>query len=195
MQIVDHTLLSYRGVYRHGDTAWTLPDPADLESLYTFLRMDYPRFFKMDPLAMLGAVLSQELAAGKTWDARTGIVVGNKHSSYRADIRHLENMKQQVPGPANFTYTLPNIALGEMAIRFGWKGETAVWVSEQPDFIRMEQLLRSNMELTGATDMLAGWMDAGPEGTAGFLCHVTAGGISSGGFAEAAGRCYKLLFL
>mgnify|MGYP001021337202 CR=1 FL=1 len=100
------------------------------------LRIDYPKFYKMDVLGKLGIVgahvLLKDFDFNKYQPEEVGIVLSNRNSSLEADINYFETAKT-FPSPALFVYTLPNIVIGEISIRYKFKGENAFFVSEDFD--------------------------------------------------------------
>ena len=96
-----------------------------LASLYKQQIGDYPKFYKMDPLARLGFVASELLLQSVDEEhfverEDRAIVLVNKSASKAADSRYEEKIQTGVnyfPSPADFVYTLPNIVTGEIAIR------------------------------------------------------------------------------
>ena len=124
------------------------------------LELTYPKFYKMDKLCKLGFLAVEYLLAGNPScrpDESTAIVLCNSSGSLDSDLAHLQNAEQ--PSPAVFVYTLPNIMIGEIAIRHGIKGETAFFICEHDDDTIAQQyaavLLANNM----ASSCITGWVD------------------------------------
>jgi hypothetical protein len=69
------------------------------------------------------------------------------------------NSFEKIPSPAVFVYTLPNIVIGEISIRFGFKGENRLYLcnsfSKEELFERVN-LLKSNMDFKNC---LCGFID------------------------------------
>lgn len=179
MKIRQFSLINRKGDFFLGqELLVNHTDSSSLDHIYKILALDYPRFFKMDPLAKLGFLLTEKLMAyGQEDPYQTGITAWNEHSSYHADIKHLNNIATHYPGPGNFVYTLPNIALGEMAIRNKIFGETAFFISPKFDPEIIIQTLETSFLFNGHQRILAGWIEAGPSGTAGFFMDVIPSGI------------------
>ena len=107
-----------------------------LDTAYRELAMDYPKFFKMDKLSKLGMLAADVLLRdsglpGNYAPEKTGIVLANANASLDADVKYMESVRA-IPSPALFVYTLPNIVIGEISIRYGFKGENAFFI--QPAF-------------------------------------------------------------
>ncbi|MBW6481807.1 MAG: 3-oxoacyl-ACP synthase [Vicingaceae bacterium] len=133
------------------------------KQLYNYLEMDYPKFFKMDRLsktAFLGAELikNNNLALLNYKDDEVGLLFSNPISSAETDLNFLKSYQNGgMPSPALFVYTLPNILLGEIAIRNKWYGESVFTVSENFDAAYF--LSYCNMLLNKCQEaVLCGWI-------------------------------------
>ncbi len=138
-------------VYKHQ------ADPSEfLKSAFRNLNAPYPKFFKMDNLSKLAFVaveyLLKEIQLTEEYlPEEIGIILQNSSSSLETDEKHQESISDRqnyFPSPSVFVYTLPNIMVGEMAIKHKFKGENAVIVSENPDpdqiFLFVSDLLGNN---------------------------------------------------
>ena len=125
------------------------------KSLYKFLDIKYPKFYKMDILSKYGFLASEILISNsKTLkyykDDEVALLFANSNSSTLTDLKYQNTIseKQVSPSPALFVYTLPNILLGEIAIRNKWYGENMFFVLEEFDIkfltLYAETLLSSN---------------------------------------------------
>jgi hypothetical protein len=104
-----------------------------LINAYTFIKADYPKFYKMDNLSKLGWLAAEVLLKGSTLlkeysSESIALVLSNAHSSLDTDVRYNESAKT-LASPALFVYTLPNIVAGEICIRHKIKGENAFFIS------------------------------------------------------------------
>ncbi len=115
-------------------TGRDMPAADFLEEAYRRLEIGYSKFFKMDRLSKLG-ILAAEVLLAQGFDMtkyapeHIGVVLGNTNASLDADIRYYESVKN-IPSPALFVYTLPNIVIGEISIRHQLKGENAFFIAE-----------------------------------------------------------------
>lgn len=125
---------------------------------------DYPKFYKMDSLSRLGFVASELLlhAEGMTDCSDRAVIMFNRTSTIETDRKYIGQISDPdnfYPSPSLFIYTLPNIVTGEIAIRNGWHGETAMYVVPS----RNESMELEIIETTGrhswAGSILAGWID------------------------------------
>lgn len=102
------------------------------------------KFSKMDDLCKLAYVASCELLAGRRPDCpaeRIGVVLANRSASLDSDMRHqavIDADDGSGASPAVFVYTLPNIMLGQIAIKHGLKGESTFFAfpDKNRNFIR-----------------------------------------------------------
>src|SRR5205085_1455803 len=101
-------------------------DPAAfLKASYKHFQLNYPKFYKMDKLCQLAFLTSELLLKdNKITDKYSkediSIVIENSSSSLEIDTEHqttISDSTNYFPSPAVFVYTLPNILIGEIAIR------------------------------------------------------------------------------
>ena len=110
------------------------PTAEELVELYRKEVGDYPKFFKMDPLARLGFVAS-EMLLKECPKADYGVLLFNRSSSMADDMAFqatIQSHSEWFPSPALFVYTLPNIVTGEIAIRNHFQTETNFMVLDSP---------------------------------------------------------------
>lgn len=138
----------------------------DLEEIYRTRLESYPKFHKMDALSKLLYVAS-ELLLRETPDAKpSAAVIFNGTSSILQDRRHISAAMGGdgfFPSPSVFLYTLPNVAVGEIAIRNGIKGETSLYILRDRDPELMESIVEAS--LPAGTTALTGWVDYGSDTT------------------------------
>ncbi len=140
-----------------------LPVADLLEAAYKHFAVDYPKFYKMDRLAQLGFLAAERLVSGRqlsnTYGTdQVGIVFSNASASLDADLDYSETMKN-IPSPAQFVYTLPNIVIGEISIRHGFKGENAFFVSEIFDPEWMCFFVHDLFERRKLKACICGWVE------------------------------------
>src|SRR6185437_1515409 len=115
--------------------------PAFFLSIYQHFNIVYPKFYKMDNLSKLGWLTTEILLKDEIeiyLPEETGVVLSNADSSLDTDLKYFETVKD-IPSPALFVYTLPNILIGEICIRNNFKGENAFFIADQFDSGTMEQ--------------------------------------------------------
>ncbi len=167
-------------VYRNGELIFTAGAPAPaagdfgaassaaapadfLSAVYRHFDLQYPKFFKMDPLSRLGWITT-ELLLGPGWDTTIyrpediAIVLSNAHSSLDTDYRYNDTIRD-IPSPSVFVYTLPNIMIGEISIRHDIKGESAFFLSSSFDPILLAGYTSLLLQQGIAGAAIVGWVD------------------------------------
>lgn len=144
------------------------------KQLYTHLGLDYSKFYKMDRLAQLGFLATEGIKTTSSTvseykDDEVALLFGNSESSADTDERFENSYKVDgVPSPSLFVYTLPNIVLGEIAIRNKWYGENMFFVFPKFNpsfFVEYTKILIRK----GAKAVLAGWVSLSEESVDTFL--------------------------
>jgi hypothetical protein len=158
--IIRNRTILLNGTIVFSDTTGTLA--SFLENAYVSLKIDYPKFYKMDNLSRLG-FLAAELLIGQSRilvehpPESIALVLSNASASLDTDIRY-ETAAVNGPSPALFVYTLSNIVAGEICIRHKIKGENAFFITKNFD----PALLTFYMDTLfaqGANACLAGWVE------------------------------------
>lgn len=164
--ITSSCIISANTVYKNGKPGFQQPGlnaAGFLDELYQHQQLAYPKFHKMDHLSKLGVLATDILLKDnpdqqKYSDDETGIVLSNTHGSLDVDLKYERTMKAGA-SPALFVYTLPNVVIGEIAIRHKFKGENAFFVfkSFNGNFIAeyVNGLFDSKLIKRG----ICGWMD------------------------------------
>ena len=134
-----------------------------LLSAYRHFKIDYPKFYKMDHLSKLGFLAAEVLITDnfkrEEYKAgQLGIVFANANASLDADINYWESVKN-IPSPALFVYTLPNIVIGEICIRNNFKGENAFFVQPVFDAEFLQFYVSDLMEKYKLEVCICGWVD------------------------------------
>lgn len=133
-----------------------------LKEAYETLDNQYAKFYKMDALSKLGIitthVLLKDVDLPSIHSEEVGIVLSNTNASIEADVNYYEASKN-FPSPALFVYTLPNIVIGEISIRYKLKGENAFFVSEAFDAKFLEFYVTDLMQQRGIKTCICGWLD------------------------------------
>lgn len=133
-----------------------------LSEVYHSLKIDYPKFYKMDNLSKLGFLAAEVLLKDEEINIykpeETGIVLTNSYSSLDADVKYFETTKT-FASPGLFVYTLPNIVMGEICIRHHFKGENAFFVFEKFDAGFLEKYVAGLMKENKIQLCICGWVD------------------------------------
>lgn len=131
---------------------------AFLKAVYNFLKIDYPKFHKMDELSKLGIIGAEILFKDNKPALATALVFSNAASSLETDRKFGHSM-DSFASPSDFVYTLPNIVLGEISIKFKLQGENAFFISEDFDADLLKDYTQVLLESKKAPGALCGWLD------------------------------------
>lgn len=150
----------------NGDIALANDASADfgefMKQIYHFYKLSYLKFFKMDALSKLGFIASKALLADddstRFEPEEKAIVIANRSSSLNTDIKYNESIKD-IPSPAVFVYTLPNILQGEISIHHNLKGENAFFVQEKPDVPFLANYVNILFKTTNTKKVMTGWVE------------------------------------
>jgi 3-oxoacyl-(acyl-carrier-protein) synthase len=123
---------------------------------YKNMEINYPKFYKMDDLSKLAFItfeyLVKDIHDFENLDKKKlALVFGNTVSSLDTDIKHQQSINDSgnyFPSPAIFVYTLPNIMLGEIAIRHKIQGETVCFVGEKTEPEHLKDYVQLLSEIT-----------------------------------------------
>lgn len=137
-----------------------------LSETYKALGVSYPKFHKMDAQCKLGFLCTEFALKGtdfltETDLSKTAIVLSNAASSLETDRIHqhsIDDKSNYFPSPAVFVYTLPNITIGELAIKHKITGENAFFVSEQLDADLLANYTESLIQ-SGTEAAIVGWVE------------------------------------
>jgi len=137
------------------------------EELYKSLQCNYPKFFKMDKLCKWAWVATEYLLSANDLRYREmdknkiALALTTSYGCLDVDKRYYESIS--IASPSLFVYTLPNIMLGEICIRHGFKGEQVCMMRDQFDapelhFIADDLLREKEMDAC-----LCGWVNVTPD--------------------------------
>lgn len=140
--------------------------PDFIKEAYKFIGMSYPKFFKMDNLSKLGVATAEFIfdfeKKPDISGEKTGIVLMNSSSSLDTDKIYQKTISSKTdyfPSPAVFVYTLPNIVIGEICIKYKITGENIFFVSETFDSAFLYFYVSDLIEKQGLNSILLGWVD------------------------------------
>jgi len=156
-------------LFRDGECLYTGDSATFLTDVYERLDLNYPKFYKMDRLSkavFLGSeYLLQDFATDSIPDFKKGIILQNHSSSLDTDEKYQESLAS-IPSPSLFVYTLPNICMGEIAIRHHFKGENTFFITAEFDPNKLNQyvaiLFKENfldLAISGYAEVRNGKMD------------------------------------
>ena len=164
--ITSSCLISKHSVYKNGEILFANKDAEVndfLISVYKNFNLNYSRFYKMDRLSKLGWLASEILLKDSFRKEiyrpeDIGLVLSNANSSLDTDQKYMASI-HDIPSPALFVYTLPNIVTGEICIRNNFKGENAFFLfnSFNADFI--ENYVADLLENEIMEACICGWVE------------------------------------
>lgn len=136
-----------------------------LKQLYHYLKLNYPKFFKMDNLSKLGLLSAELIRNESLWltdlaDDAIAIVLQTETGCLDADLEHQKNVNRHAASPAVFVYTLSNIAIGEIAIKNKWFGESICLIGKDNDVADLISYSKSLILNNKAECVIAGTIDS-----------------------------------
>jgi len=152
----------------------------NLRALYKSEDLKYSKFYKMDHLSRL-AYLSSELLfkdlelSSDTFNEMC-IFLTNSTASLDTDSAHQKSISSNEnyqPSPSVFVYTLTNIMMGEIAIRYKIKGENYCLIFNKFDAEFMHEYSDMLFEFYGVNHLLIGWVDVLKNDYKSFLAYVS----------------------
>ena len=153
----------------NGETIFNEPLSSDefIKGLYRHLKIGYPKFFKMDRLSRLAflaaeLVLKDKNVNDKYQSEKIGVYIANRASSLDTDRLHQDSIKDRqnyFPSPAIFVYTLPNITIGEIAIKHKLKGPNTFFIFDKFEPRFFTNYISDQFELNKIDAGLFGWVE------------------------------------
>ena len=167
-QIVSWCRIKNNKIVLNEETVYTNEGVLDdfLKAAYKNQETKYPKFFKMDRLSKLAFLAadillkSQRVRAEQEEDI--ALVFANKASSLDTDRKHQESIQDRTeyyPSPAVFVYTLPNICLGEISIKYKLYSENSFFIFERFNADRLYTYTTDLLVNNKAAKVLCGWVD------------------------------------
>lgn len=138
-----------------------------LKDYYKSEQISYPKFYKMDEQCKLAFIATEVLLRNFVRedykDEEIAMVFANSESTLATDMSFWESTFT-ISSPGLFVYTLPNIMMGEIAIRNKIKGENIFFISEEYDAKLLYQQTELAFLNTSAQIALVGWVNYQNEG-------------------------------
>ncbi|MGY0391035.1 3-oxoacyl-ACP synthase [Bizionia sp. KMM 8389] len=162
----------------------------DSEDFSTFIKnayraeeTKYPKFFKMDNLSKLAFLAADILLKNQPLESdkenNIAIVFSNKASSLDTDRAHQEAIQDTdnyFPSPAVFVYTLPNICIGEISIKYKLFSENSFFIFENFNPEHLATYTNSLLDTNKAEKVLCGWVEYENDNYEAFLYLVSKNG-------------------
>lgn len=144
------------------------------KQVYRHFGLDYAKFYKMSPLSKLGFLAAELLLRGMdlagTDPGKVSVILANSSSSLHTDTNYQESVEIK-PSPAIFVYTLPNIVIGEICIRHGFKGEGLFFIQKEYDRDFIFAMAEEQLKKEQGSFCLAGWVEVDMDG--GYLAELS----------------------
>ncbi|MET7000841.1 hypothetical protein [Chitinophaga defluvii] len=164
--ITGSCIIREHGVTLNGQRIWEANTDMELQEFlrsgYDRFSGQYPKFHKMDALSKLGWLAAEVLLQTSDMTSyapeEVGLVLSNRSASLDTDLRYYDTVKE-FASPALFVYTLPNIVIGEICIRHGFKGEHTFFVSDSFNAAFMTAYVQQLLATTPLQACLCGWVE------------------------------------
>ncbi len=147
-----------------GDTHLHNSDELDFRGFTKFIykhhKLQYPKFFKMDEHSRLGFLAANLLLGTELHfnNEQTALLLMNAESTLLTDMQYQESINN-IPSPALFVYTLPNIVMGEIAIKYNLKGENIFLVEPSFDAQKLHDQVTLLFDTTQTQSCITGWVN------------------------------------
>ena len=139
---------------------------AAITEFYRSLKVDYPKFFKMDGLSKLGFLASEMIFRDDenrfVPNESTAVICFNRSSSLDVDMQYqatISDNENYFPSPSLFVYTLPNIVTGEICIRNNFCGETSFYICKDFDAKQIVRTVKNAFCDKSTTAVLVAWIE------------------------------------
>jgi hypothetical protein len=146
-----------------------------LKESYKGLELNYPKYHKMDSLCKLGVLGTSVLLKDQKVDIETALVISNASSSIDIDRKHHQAM-DGIVSPAIFVYTLPNIVLGEISIKYKLQSENAFFIEDRFNAELLTNYSEVLLASKKASSVVCGWIELKNDVYDVFLCLISAKG-------------------
>lgn len=137
-----------------------------IKAAYKSQQTNYPKFFKMDNLSKLAFLAADILlkhdGIRPEDEENIAIVFSNKTASLDTDILHQKSIQKPetyFPSPAIFVYTLPNICIGEISIKYRLYSENSFFIFDSFDAEHLWHYSNSLLCSNKAEKVLCGWVE------------------------------------
>jgi len=140
--------------------------PDFIKNAYKALDTKYPKFFKMDNLSKLAFLAADTLLKNENLNPEKehniAVVFSNKAASLDTDRMHqeaIQNTSDYFPSPAVFVYTLPNICIGEISIKYKLFSENSFFIFDSLNAEHLASYSNSLLDMNKADQVLCGWVN------------------------------------
>jgi len=147
----------------HPEVKATGPFGEFIRTAFKALGESYMKFYKMDDLSKLGYTAVSWLLRGiEAGGPATGILLANAAASLDTDRKHQEIIDREgeaAASPAVFVYTLPNVMMGEVCIRYKIQGENTFFIREQASPEMLKEYAGLLMKKHKLNTCICGWCE------------------------------------
>ncbi len=164
--ISSYCAIKQNAVYLNGSEVFSTDETElkpFLKAAYKNLNLNYAKFFKMDNLSKLSLLATEYILRNiEEFDKDMAIVFSNNASSLETDRIHQESIEDATnyfPSPAVFVYTLPNIGIGEISIKYQLQGENAFFVFDEFNAEVLYNYQNILLQTKKCEQILAGWVN------------------------------------
>ena len=133
---------------------------------YKTLAVSYPKFFKMDHLSKLAFLTADCILKDEKINpedpSNIALLFANRASSLDTDRKHQESIQDKsnyFPSPAVFVYTLPNICLGEISIKYKLYTENSFFIFDNFQPENLMTYAKGLLDSEKAEEVLCGWVE------------------------------------
>ncbi|MDO6758595.1 3-oxoacyl-ACP synthase [Tamlana sp. 2_MG-2023] len=136
-----------------------------IKAAYKSENTKYSKFFKMDSLSKLAFLAADVLLKNQNYtdeEQDIAIVFSNNSSSLNTDRKHqstIEDKSNYFPSPAVFVYTLPNICIGEISIKYKLNSENSFFIFDRFNANHLKTYSDILLSKNKAKEVLCGWVD------------------------------------
>ena len=171
--------IKQNSILLNGRSILSLPPEMELHQFlkdsYKDLELNYPKYHKMDSLCKLGILGTSVLLKDQKVDMEMALVLSNASSSLDIDKKHQHAMAGIV-SPAIFVYTLPNIVLGEISIKYGLQSENAFFIEDRFNAELLADYSEVLLASKKASSVVCGWIELKNDEYDVFLCLISTKG-------------------
>jgi len=156
-------------MFNHKSLSVKSSGPDLITELYKSFLSDGSRFYKMDLYSRLAYVATGLLckdAIGDCSPEDISLFVFTQNGSILADRKHLSTFctpEEYYPSPAIMINTLPNVVLGEIAVKNRIKGETTLIILPYRDDSIIDMVVKASVSDSRPSLVIYGWVDCDAE--------------------------------
>jgi len=167
-------------IYLNDECVFSCQSDSDdfLLNAYKQLGVAYPKFYKMDTLSKFGFIAAEYLMKGTKADKLSpyykGIILQNHSSSLVTDRKYQDSITD-IASPALFVYTLPNIVMGELAIRHTLKGENTFFIVDAFNANELSSYVQILTSTKVLSQVIAGYIELDNDKPDIFFCLIEQG--------------------